>query len=132
MYGWYGLQEHVLGRADLDDPAQVHDRDAVGDRPGEPQVVRHDDDRQPQLVAELHQQLQDLAAHRGVQVGDRLVGHDHVGVQHHGAGDHHALALPAGQLVRVEQEEPLGGSQACVRESACATSSSSVSPFGPC
>ena len=44
--GVQGTQQHVLGGADLDDAAQVHDRDAVGDGPRQPQVVRHDDDRQ--------------------------------------------------------------------------------------
>ncbi len=65
----------------------------------------------PQLVAQLHEQLQDLSADRGVQVGDRLVGHDDLGVEHHGSGDHDALALTARELVRVEQEEPLRRTQ---------------------
>ncbi len=33
-------------------------------------------------------------------------------------GDHHPLALPAGQLVRVAQEEPLGRAQAGARQGA--------------
>ena len=53
------------------------------------------------LVAQLHQQPQDLAADRRVEVRHRLVGDDDLGLERERAGDHHALALTAGQLVRV-------------------------------
>ena len=53
------------------------------------------------------------------------------GIEHEGARDHDALALPAGELVRVVQEEALGRAQARRGTSAWATRSSSVSPFGP-
>ena len=59
---------------------------------------------------------QDLAAHRGVEVRDRLVGDDDLRLEHQGAGDHHPLALAARELVRVEQVEPLGRTQARARE----------------
>ena len=55
----------------------------------------------------LEHQLQDLAAHRGVEARDRLVGDDQPRVERHRARDHDALALAAGDLVRVEREEPL-------------------------
>ena len=78
--------------------------------------MRHDQDRETEIVAELHQQLQDLAAHRRVEVRDRLVGDDDLGLEHECAGDHHALALSARQLVRVAQEEALGRAKARARE----------------
>ncbi len=37
--GVAGRAEHLLGRAGLDDPAEVHHRDPVGDVPGQAQVV---------------------------------------------------------------------------------------------
>ena len=59
---------------------------------------------------------EDLAAHRGVEARDRLVGDEQLGLEHHRARDHDALALAAGDLVRVEAEEPLGRAQAGARE----------------
>ena len=73
--------------------------------------MRHDDDRQPQLVAQPQQQREDLAAHGRVQRRHRFVGDDHVRLQHERPRDDHALALTAGQLVRVAQEEALRRSQ---------------------
>ena len=59
--------EHLLGRAELDDAAEVHHRDAVGDVPREPEVVGDDQHRDLGLVDELEHQAQDLAAHRRVE-----------------------------------------------------------------
>ncbi len=67
--------------------------------------------REAQVGAEFEQQGQDLAAYGGVQRGHGLVGDEHLRVQGQRSGDHHALALPAGQLVRVTQEEAVGRSQ---------------------
>ena len=101
------VRQHLLGRPDLDDPAEVHDGDAVGDVPRQPEIVRDHEHRQAHLVAQPQQQRQDLAADRGVERGHRLVGDDHRRVQRERAGDDDALALAAGQLVRVAEEEPL-------------------------
>ena len=107
VYGCCGVRQHLLDRAGLDDPAEVHDRDPVGDVPGQPEVVGDHQRGQAEVVAQPQQQREDLAAHRRVQRGDRLVGDQHLRVQRQRAGDHHALPLTTGQLVRVAQEEPL-------------------------
>ena len=67
-----------------------------------------DEQGEPEVVAQAQEQREDLAADGGVEAGHRLVGDDHVGLEDEGAGDDDALALAAGQLVRVAQEEPLG------------------------
>ena len=72
--GMLRLLEHLLGGAALDHPAEVHHRDPVGDVPGQPEVVGHHHDAQTELLAQPEQQRQDLAADRGVERGDRLVG----------------------------------------------------------
>jgi len=43
--------EDLVERALLHDPPRVHDRDPVGDVRDHAQVVRHEDDRGPGLVA---------------------------------------------------------------------------------
>jgi hypothetical protein len=47
---------------------------------------------------------EDVALHDDVERGGRFVQDDHVGAQRHRHGDHHALAHPAGELVRVRRE----------------------------
>ena len=103
--------QDLLGGPDLDDAPEVHHRDPVGHGPGQAEVVGDDHDRDPQLVAQLHQQREDLAADRCVEVRHGLVGDDHGRVEHEGARDHDPLALAAGQLVRVQEEEALGRPQ---------------------
>ena len=68
-------------------------------------------DAEPELLAQLEQQRQDLAADRGVEAGDRLVGDQQLRLERERAGDQHPLPLAARQLVRVAQEERLGRTQ---------------------
>ena len=69
------------------------------------------DDPEPERLAQAQQQRQDLAADRGVQRRDRLVGDQQPRPQRQRPGDQHPLLLSAGQLVRVAQEDPLGRAQ---------------------
>ena len=55
-------------------------------------------------------------AHRDVEHRDRLVGDQQAGAQHEAAGDGDALALAAGELVRVALGEGLDGRQADLLE----------------
>ena len=59
--------EDLFSRADLDDPAEVHHRDAVGDVPCQAEIVSDDEDRHSPIARQAQQQLQDLAADRGVE-----------------------------------------------------------------
>jgi hypothetical protein len=60
------------------------------------------------LRRELREQVQDLRLDRDVEGGDRFVGDDDLGLQREGAGDGDALALAAGELVRVLLHEARG------------------------
>ena len=92
----------LLGRRDLDDLPQVHDRDPVRDVPDHAQVVGDEDVGQAQLVLQVVEQVDDLGPDGHVQGRDRLVGDDQPGIQGQGPGHADALALPAGELVRVQ------------------------------
>ena len=100
----------VAGVGELDDLSHVHDRDAVGDVLDDAQVVRDEDDTEVQLALQLLQQVEDLGLDRDVQRRDRLVGDDQHRVGHQRAGDADALALAAGEGVRVARE--MGGVEA--------------------
>ncbi len=57
---------------------------------------------------EVVDQVEDLRLHRHVEGSGRLVGYQHVGAVGQRHGDHHALALAAGELVGVLPEAGVG------------------------
>ena len=84
-----------------------------------PEVVGDQDQRQAELLAQPLEQLQDLRLHDHVERRRRLVGDHQRRAAGEREGDHHPLALPAGELVRVAAPE----------RSASARPSSSSSPI---
>jgi hypothetical protein len=52
--------ENLRGRARLDDPAAVHDRDLVGDVLGDGEVVRYEHEPDAVCVAQVAQQVDHL------------------------------------------------------------------------
>ena len=99
--------EDLLCRPDLHDPAEVHDRDPVAEILGAGQVVGDVDVAEVELVLEVEHQLQDLGPHRHVEHGDRLVGHQHVGIHDDRPRQHDPLLLPPRQVAWVLRQEQL-------------------------
>ncbi len=102
-----GVGEDLLGRPDLDDPAEVHDRDPVAEVLRAGQVVGDVDVGQSEVLLEVEHQLEDLRAHRHVEHRDRLVRDQHARAGDDRARDDDALLLPAGQVARVLLQEQL-------------------------
>ena len=94
-------REEVVDGGELDDDAEVHHGDAVGDVPDDAQVVRDEDVREAEVPLQVVEQVDDLRLNRDVERRDRLVGDDQLRVQRERAGDADPLALSAGELVRV-------------------------------
>jgi hypothetical protein len=63
-------------------------------------VVRDHDDGHPVLAVDAAEQIHDLPGRGRVQVAGRLVGQQQLGAADQGAGDGHALLLPARELRR--------------------------------
>ena len=101
VYGCSGCVVQVLGGRLLDQRAEVHHADPVGDVPDHREVVGDDQVGQAELVLQVLQQVDHLGLHRDVQRGHRLVGDDQVRVDRQRPGDADALPLAAGELVRV-------------------------------
>src|SRR6185437_4788303 len=99
--GMARVLEDLLPAALLDDAAEIHHRDAVADMLDHAEVVADHDVSQPELVLELEQQVYDLRPDRDVERRDRLIANDQLGFQDQRAGDADALALAAGEFVRV-------------------------------
>ncbi len=64
------------------------------------EVVSDEDVREPELLLQVLEQVQDLGLHRDVERRYRLVAEDELGVDGERAGNADALALPTGELVR--------------------------------
>ena len=92
--------EVVRGRL-LDDRAEVHHADHVADVPHHREVVRDHHVGQPERVLQLLEQVDHLGLDRHVERRHRLVGDDQLRVERDRPGDADALALAAGELVRV-------------------------------
>ena len=93
--------EEVFGGGDLHQAAEVHHADAVGDVLHHQEVVGDEEVGEAALVLQAAQEVDDLALDRDVERADRLVADDHLGLDGERAGDGDALALAAGELVRV-------------------------------
>ena len=101
MYGWIGRAKSSSTGAELDDHAEVHHRDPVGDVADDAEVVRDEDVREVELVLQVVEQVDDLRLDRDVERRDRLVGDDQPRAQRERPRDADPLALPARELVRV-------------------------------
>jgi hypothetical protein len=84
----------------LDEVAQVHDPDPVGDVLDDGEVVGDEQVGQVELAAQVEEQVEDLALDRHVERRHGLVADDELGIEGE-AGDADALALAAAELVRI-------------------------------
>ena len=100
VYGCDGSLVDLVLRPDLDDLAEVHHGDAVGDVAHDREIVRDEDVRQPEVALQRLEQVHDLRADRDVERRHRLVEDDQLRIERERARDADALPLAAGELVR--------------------------------
>ena len=103
-----GRGEQIGGRAVLDHLAIGHDDHPVGHFTDHAEIMGDQHQGHAQTVLHIFQQIQDLRLDSHVEGGGRLVGDQDfrlVGQRH---GDHHPLALAAGQLMGIVGEPALG------------------------
>ena len=98
--GVLGGVEQLLRRPLLHDHPVLHEDDLVGDRAGEPHLVRDDEHRHP-LLGQLDHHREHLPDQLGVEGARRLVEQDQLGGHGERAGDGNPLLLSAGELRRV-------------------------------
>ena len=111
--GMTGRGEQRLGVRGLDDGAEIHHRDAVGDVLDHREVVRDENIGKPEPLLQVPQQVEDLRTDRDVERRDRLVADDQFRLDRERARDRDALALAAGKFVgvaarkaRLEPDQP--------------------------
>ncbi len=101
-------REDGLHIAALDHASLLHHADRVGEASHQIEVVRDEQDRHAIGLLEPLQQRDDLRLYGDVERGRRLVRDEEVGLVGERHGDHDALALPAGKLMRIGAEPRLG------------------------
>ena len=92
--------QHVFAHTGLDHAPRVEDRDTVGDRREDAQVVRDQHDRELVLATEPVEQAQDPGLHGDVERRRRLVGDQQSRPAGEGDRDRDPLAHAARELVR--------------------------------
>ena len=92
------------GRALFHDPAMLHHGDVVADLRGDAQIVGDEQQRDAEPVLDFVEQFQHLRLHRDVERRDRFVRDQHVGIERQRARNRDALALAAGELVRIARD----------------------------
>ena len=96
-----GASEDLIDGAEFDEAAGVHDGDAGGELGDDRERVGDEQVGERELLLKLLKQGENLRADRDVEGGDGFVGDDEFGAEDQRAGDADALALSAGELVRV-------------------------------
>ena len=104
VYGCRGPREEGRRARLFDDVARVHHRHVVARLGDDAEVVRDEEDRHAVLALELEQEREDLILDRDVERGGRLVGEQDPRLARDGDRDHHPLAHPARELVRIGVE----------------------------
>ena len=99
--GVVGFGKQLFDWRSLDHAAQVHHHHPVADVLDDAQVMADEQIGQVQLLAQVHEQVQDLRLDRHIEGGNRLVTDQHAGLHRQRARDTNALALATAELVRV-------------------------------
>ncbi len=96
-----GRTEQFFTQRLFDDTTALHDTYAMGDPPNQVEIVADQQQRHAQPRLQFLEQFEDLQLHGNVQRRGRFIGDQQLRLVGQGHGDHHALALAAGQFVRV-------------------------------
>ena len=101
-----GCAADLFRIADFDELTLVHNADAVAHVADDADVMADEDVGEPELVLQAHQEIEHLRAHGDIERRGRLVGNDDTRIERDGAGNADALALTAGECVRVAFARP--------------------------
>ena len=92
------MGQQLVAGALLHDPAALKHDHPLAEATGHAQVVGHKEQGKAKAALEIAQQRQHLRLHFGIEHADALIAEQHLGLQHQGPGDGHALLLAAREL----------------------------------
>ena len=87
--------ENFVGATIFDDPAEIHDRDSVGEMIDDREIVADQDHRETEFAPQPVKEVQDLRLDGDVGRRSRLVADQDAGLPDQRAGDGNPLALTA-------------------------------------
>jgi hypothetical protein len=93
------VAEEVLPVTDRNESALVQHRQAIGDPLGALHGVRHDQHRHAEGTLQEQNQLVDAGRDDRIEPRRRLVEHENLGIERHGARDRRPLLHPARELM---------------------------------
>ena len=96
-----GPDEDVACCSGLDNFTQLHHGDSVGDLRDHRQIMSDKQQAHAGFAGQRDQKLQNLRLRGHIQRGGRFVSDQQTGATGHRHCNHHSLALPAGQFVRI-------------------------------
>ena len=102
------ISKQLRRRRLLHHARRVKNRHVVGILGDDSEIVRHQDHGQPQPHLQLADQIENLRLYRHVERGGRLVRDQQARIARQRHRDHHALAHPARQLMRIVVDAALG------------------------
>ena len=85
--------EYLITRRLFDNSTQIHDGDSVADVFHHREIVRYQHERDPGLVAEVSQEIDDLCLHRNIECRHRFVTDNELGSQGNRTCNANALTL---------------------------------------
>jgi hypothetical protein len=97
--------DDVVGGTDFHDPAEIHHGDPVAEVLHDRDVVRDQHQREAELLLEVGQEVENLRLDRDIERTDGFVRDDQARIADQRARDADALALAAGEFVRVAVEK---------------------------
>src|SRR5664279_5370786 len=103
-----GMSENFLRRSHFDQAAGVHHSNTVRYLRHDGQIMGDEQHRQGEFLAQLAKQVKHLRLDGDIERSGWLVGDQQRRPVHHGHGNHHALALSAGELVWIVARAPVG------------------------
>jgi len=89
------------GWTDLDDPAQIHDRNDIAEIFDHGQIVGNEQHGQAPLVANVEQEIEYLGLNGDIERRDTFIGNEEIRIKGKGPGNPDSLALPAGEFVGI-------------------------------
>ncbi len=96
--GMLRIGDQTLRGARLDDAPEIHDHGSVADVSHDGHVVGDQQQREPELLAQIGEEVEHRRLDRYVEGRDRFIGHQQLGLYGQGPRDAHALALASRQL----------------------------------
>ncbi len=96
------ISEYRLAFSDLDNSAEMHHGDAIGNVPHHGEVVRNENVGKAKSSLQVAQQIEHLRADRNIKRGHRLIADDELRLDRKRARDRNTLALTAREFMRIK------------------------------